>query len=311
MSNTKLLEGRVLRAQSGFFWVETAVGVLECRLRGRLKKERRSSDIAVIGDNVQVRQVALGEGAIEAVHERQSRFSRQQPGPRGQWKEDVLVANLDLICIVFACATPPPNLRMLDRFLVVAEYNEVEPLIIANKIDMVSPEAATALFAPYEQIGYCVCYTSIVTGEGIAKLRDRLTGRISVFAGRSGVGKSSLLNAVHPGLELRTGEVSEALNKGRHTTVVAELLPLTDAPDSGYVADTPGIKELAGWQIPDDELAWCFREFRPWLDDCEFNDCTHVHEPGCAVKAAVAAGDITEQRYDSYVRQLLNLDARE
>ncbi len=303
------LRGIVLRAQSGFFWVQTEAGVLECRLRGRLKKERRSSDIAVIGDEVEVRQVAPGEGAIEAVLERHSRFSRQQPGQRGQWREDVLVANLDQVCVVFAAANPPPNLRMLDRFLVIAEYNEIEAVVIVNKLDLAPPEEMRALFATYEQIGYCVLYASAQTGAGIDTLREQLAQRISVFAGRSGVGKSSLLNAIQPGLELRTGAVSEAVGKGRHTTVVAELIPLV-GPGGGYVADTPGIRELAGWQIPDDELDWCFREFRPFLGDCEFNNCTHLHEPGCAVREAVERGDITAERYDSYMRQLAKVETR-
>jgi ribosome biogenesis GTPase len=303
------MQGRILRAQSGFFWVQTEAGTLECKLRGRLKKERQSADIAVIGDEVEVTQVAPGEGAIEAVMGRKSLFSRQQPGPRGQWKEDVLVANLDQVCIVFSCASPPPNPRMLDRFLVVAEYNEVEPLIVANKVDLVSTEEAIAQFSLYEQIGYSVLHASAKTGEGIGVLRERLAGRISVFAGRSGVGKSSLLNAIDPALERRVGNVSEAINKGRHTTVVAELIPLAWS-DTGYVADTPGIRELANWRIPDEELAWCFPDIRPYLGMCEFNDCTHMHEPGCMVREAVEKGEIAQVRYDSYVRQRLKADNR-
>jgi ribosome biogenesis GTPase len=303
------MQGRILRAQSGFFWVQTEAGVLECKLRGRLKQQRQTSDLAVIGDEVEVTQVAPGEGAIEAVHERRSRFSRQQPGSRGQCREDVLVANLDQVCVVFACAHPPPNLRMLDRFLVVAEYNEIESLIIANKIDLVSPDAARAIFAIYEELGYRVIYVSAESGAGIAALRAELAGRISVFAGRSGVGKSSLLNALQPGLKLRVGEVSEAVDKGRHTTVVAELIAL-EGHDGGYVADTPGIRELASWRIPDDELDWCFPEFRPFLGACEFNNCTHTHEPGCAVREAVAQGNIPPARYDSYLRQRSKTETR-
>ncbi len=298
-----LLHGRVLRAQSGFFQVQTDAGVLTCRLRGRLKKERQQSDIAVIGDAVRVRQVLPGEGAIEEILPRHSRFSRQQPGPRGQWKEDVLVANLDLVCTVFACAHPSPRLRMLDRFLVVAEYNEVTPLIIANKADLLPPAEAVALFADYPAAGYRVLLTSTVTGAGIDELRVALAGQVSVFTGPSGVGKSSLLNALQPGLGLQTGTVSAAVNKGRHTTVVAELHDLHGV-GGGYVADTPGIRELAGWQIPASDLAWCFPELRPYLGDCDFNDCSHTHEPGCAVRAAVDAGRVSAARYDSYVRQL-------
>lgn len=303
------MQGKVLRTQSGFFWVQTSAGILMCKLRGRLKKERHTSDIATVGDDVEVEQTATGEGVIEAVLERHSRFSRKQPGPQGQWKEDILIANLDQVCIVFACANPPFNPRMLDRFLVVAEYNQIEPLIIANKTDLVSREEVDAQFGLYEEIGYPVLKVSARTSEGIAALRERLTGRISVFAGRSGVGKSSLLNSIQPGLALRTGEVSEAVGKGRHITVVAELHAL-DGPGNGYVADTPGIRELATWRIPDEELAWCFPDIRPFLGDCEFNNCTHIHEPGCAVREAVEHGVLSEARYDSYVRQRLKADNR-
>jgi ribosome biogenesis GTPase len=303
------MRGKILRAQSGFFWVQTEAGILECKLRGRLKKERQAAALAVVGDEVEVSQVAPGEGVIEAVLERHSRFSRQQPGPRGQWKEDVLIANLDQVCVVCSCASPPFNPRMLDRFLVVAEYNDIEAVIVANKVDLVSAEEAITLFHVYEEIGYQVLYVSAQSGEGIAALRDRLAGRISVFTGRSGVGKSSLLNAVQPELHLRIGEISEALNKGRHTTVVAELLPL-DNDGASYVADTPGIRELATWRIPDEELAWCFSDIRPYLDACEFSNCTHIHEPGCAVREAVEAGDIAQERYDSYVRQRLKVNTR-
>ncbi len=301
------MRGRVLRAQSGFFQVQTVSGVLECRLRGRLKKEWRGSDIAVIGDEVEVTEVAPGEGAIEAVAERRSRFSRRQPGQRGLWKEDVLIANLDRVFLVFACASPPMNPRLLDRFLVIAEHNEIAAVIVANKVDLVGADTASALFGVYERLGYPVCYVSAERGDGIDALREWLHSRVSIFAGPSGVGKSSILNAMQPGLRLATGGVSEALNKGRHTTVVAELHPL-DGPQGGYVADTPGIRELAAWSIPNDELDWCFVEFRPFLGGCEFNDCSHSHEPGCAVREAVERGEIEAQRYDSYLRQRENAE---
>ncbi len=296
-------EGIILRAQSGFFWVQTAHEVLVCRLRGRLKKERQQSDIAVIGDRVTVQAVAPGEGVIEQIHQRQSSFSRQQPGSRGQWHEDVLIANLDQVLIVMACANPEWNARRLDRFLMIAEHNEVAAIIIANKVDLLEPRAVAALVQPYEAIGYPVIRTSTITGQGIETLRQHVAGRISVFTGVSGVGKSSLLNALQPGLQLAVGAVSSAVNKGRHTTVVAELHPLQMA-GGGYVADTPGIRELSAWRIPDADLAWCFREMRPYLGQCEFNDCTHTHEPGCAIREAVDAGQLHPERYNSYVRIL-------
>ena len=302
------LPGTILRARSGFYSVLTDNGrLVESQLRGLLKKDRQATDLAVIGDRVQVTLLAGGTGVIEQVEPRASKFSRRQPGPRGSWKEDMLVANVDQVLVVFACADPMPHVRMLDRFLVVAEHNEVPAVVVANKIDLVHLDQAHATFDPYERIGYPVHLVSAREGIGVEELADRLTGRTSVVTGPSGVGKSTLLNAIQPGLRIETGDVSEFLHKGRHTTTSAELHPLT-APGNGYVADTPGLRELGLWQIPRNELAWCFPEFEPFLGACGFNDCRHLDEPRCAVRAALAEGRISGGRYDSYRRMLLNED---
>ena len=206
------------------------------------------------------------------------------------------------MAIVFACDRPPPNPRLIDRFLVVAEYNEVPPLIVANKVDLVGTDAARERFGGYERIGYDVLYTSAKAKIGLDELRAKLAGRLSIVTGPSGVGKSTLLNAVQPGLRLETGAVSAAEEgRGKHTTRHAELHPL-EGPAGGYVADTPGIRELGLWQIPQSELASCFPEFREHLGRCAFNDCTHLHEPRCGLRAAVEAGAITSDRYESYRR---------
>jgi ribosome biogenesis GTPase len=296
----------VLRARSGFYTVRLDDGaLLECRLRGRVKQDRGTSDLVVIGDRVAVAALADGDAMIESVEPRRTRFSRRQPGPRGSWKEDMIVANLDQVLIVFACADPMPHLRMVDRFLVVAEHNEVDAVVVANKVDLVGLTDARDLFAGYEAIGYPVHYVSAREGIGVERLADLLVGRVSVVTGPSGVGKSTLLNAIQPGLRIETGEVSGAVHKGRHTTTSAELHPLS-APGGGYVADTPGLRELGLWQVPPEELAWCFPEMRDYLGQCAFNDCRHVSEPRCAVLAAVAAGRISTARHDSYRRLLLN-----
>ncbi|MBA3688169.1 MAG: ribosome small subunit-dependent GTPase A [Chloroflexi bacterium] len=302
------MTGIVLRARSGFYTVRLDDGtLLECRLRGRVKQERGNSDLVVIGDHVAVTSLADGDSMIESVEPRRTRFSRRQPGPRGSWKEDMIVANLDQVLVVFACADPMPHLRMVDRFLVVAEHNQVEAVLVANKADLVGLSAARGLFAAYEGIGYPVHYVSAREGIGVEELADRLVGRVSVVTGPSGVGKSTLLNAIQPGLRIETGAVSETVHKGRHTTTSAELHPLT-APGGGYVADTPGLRELGLWQVPPEELAWCFPEMRDYLGQCAFNDCRHISEPRCAVLAAVEAGRISAARHDSYRRLLLNED---
>jgi len=294
--------GTVVKAQSGFFWVSLEAQTLRCTLRGRLKKSRVPSDIATLGDKVRVTATIPGEGVIEEVLPRQSKLARRAAGSKGLWKEDVIVANLDVVVAVFAVARPEPHLRMLDRYLVTAELNNIHVLIVANKCDLLPRAESEALFQSYMQIGYPVCFTSVKANQGIEELRKQLIGRLSAFSGSSGVGKSSLLNAIQPGLALKTGVVSDTganVGKGRHTTVAAELVPLTRG---GFVADTPGIRELGLWQAPPADLAWGFREFRSLIEQCHFQPCSHLHEPDCAVQEAVKQGSITESRYDSYVR---------
>jgi ribosome biogenesis GTPase len=201
--------------------------------------------------------------------------------------------------IVFACAEPEPHLRMLDRFLVIAEKQQIRPLIVANKVDLVGLEEARALFDRYTELGYTVIYTSAHTGRGVTDLRKALKDRISALAGPSGVGKSSLLNVVQPDLGLRVRAVSESTSKGRHTTQVRELFPLDEG---GYVADTPGIRSLALWDTEPEELDAYFIELRDLVSECQFSDCTHTHEPGCAVREAVEEGEVHPERYASYLR---------
>jgi ribosome biogenesis GTPase / thiamine phosphate phosphatase len=295
---SETLEGLVIRAQSGFLTVKTDAGEYFSRLRGRLKQEAADGDIVAVGDRVTITPNQDGTGTIEDVHERKSVFSRVRSGIKREFRQ-IILANPDQIVAVFACARPEPSLRMLDRFLVIAEKQDIDALIVANKIDLVTKEQAKALFGLYETLGYSVLYTSAHTGEGVDALRDHLQGKISAFAGPSGVGKSSLLNAVQPGLGLHVRAVSEATSKGKHTTHVRELFPLDVG---GYVADTPGIRTLALWDTEPEELDAYFIEMRDLVSDCKFSDCTHTHEPGCAVREAVARGEIAPERYNSYLR---------
>jgi len=307
------LDGLVIKQQSGFFTVATAQGDVVCQLRGRLKEEasrrRRKAEeeptgLCTIGDRVTIEVQADGSGVIDRVQKRRQVLSRSDhAGGRSatqQGREQVIIANADQAVFVFAASHPTPNPRVLDRLLVAAEKGGIPHIhVVCNKIDMVEQAAAEAVFGLYARIGYPVIYTSAMTGQGVDELRALLTGRISVFTGPSGVGKTSLLNAVEPDLGLRVNAVSTATTKGRHTTVHRELFPLTGG---GYVADTPGIRSIGIWDVEPLELEAYFIDIEPHVADCQFADCTHQHEPGCAVRAAVAAGTLDRGRYQSFLR---------
>jgi ribosome biogenesis GTPase len=289
-------KGLIIKAQSGFSTVETGEGLVICQLRGKLKKGKATGDIAAPGDRVLITLLTDGSGVIEEVEERKRAIVRLDPRPQGNYQQ-VLLANPDQAVFVFACAHPTPNLRMLDRFLVIAEKQQVPVLIVANKIDLIKkPEE---IFGIYEPLGYPVIYTSAKSREGVDEFKSRLKGKISAMAGPSGAGKSSLLNAIQPGLGLVVNGISMAIDKGRHTTVVRQLFPLEGG---GYLADTPGWKSLALWDTEPEEIDAYFPELAPLVAKCQFSDCSHQHEPGCAVLEALEAGRINPARYDSYLR---------
>lgn len=297
---SELFTGRIVRAQSGFFSVLPDSGglPLACQLRGRLKQGPRLGDIAALGDRVEATRLPDGSGVIEEILARSSEIVRMDPRPQGEYCQ-VLLANADQAVFVFACANPQPRLRMLDRFLVIAEKQAVPPLIVANKVDLVGQEQAGDMFGIYQQLGYPVLYTSAQRGVGVEALRTALTGKLSALAGPSGAGKSSLLNLIFPGLALQVGEVSKFNQKGTHTTVFRELHAL---PGGGWVADVPGWKSLALWDTEPEEMDAYFPELRGLVADCQFSDCSHTHEPGCAVLAALQAGAIAPERYESFLR---------
>jgi ribosome biogenesis GTPase len=297
--------GLVIRSQSGFYAVETETGILTARLRGRLKRGRATGDLVALGDRVQVSIAEGDEPMIEAVEPRKRALVRRDPRPQGLY-EQVIVANPDQAVFVFACADPAPKLRMLDRFLVIAEAQQIPAVVIANKVDLAGMDAARKLFGYYAEIGYGLLYTSAKEGQGVEELRTVLQGKLSVLAGPSGAGKSTLTNKVQPSLDLRVGEVQQGSGKGKHTTVERQLSKLEVG---GYVADTPGLKALALWDVQPEELDGYFPEMRELIARCEYRDCAHLEEMGCGVRAAVAAGAIHPSRYESY--RTLRLGAKD
>jgi ribosome biogenesis GTPase len=296
---TSTERGIVLQGTGGVWQVRGASGETRAvSLRGRLKKESGDAIKLAVGDDVVLeRDDRDSSWVITEILERRSKLARRAPG--GGRGERVIAANIDQVVVVFAAANPEPHPRMLDRFLVIAEGNDLKARIIINKIDLVDVDATRARFADYTRAGYPLHFTSVKRGDGLEEVRGTLADRVSVLSGPSGVGKSSLMNTLFPGLNLRVGEISESVNKGRHTTVGAMLHPL---PGGGAVVDTPGLREVGMWGLDPAALDVCFPELRPYLDQCRFRDCTHAVEPGCAVRAALEAGEISRARWESYLK---------
>ena len=286
--------GRVLRVHGLSSVIQAEDGsIFECATR-RLLKTLSTEDRHVVaaGDQVAFRPSGAGEGIIERIEPRHGVLSRSIRGRR-----HVLVANVDQALVISSAAEPDIKPHFIDRFLLTAEKAELRPIICVNKIDLVEPSRLMPLVGVYARMGYEVILTSVRESFGIERLRQMLAGRQSVVTGQSGVGKSSLLNAVEPGLGLRVAEVSAETQKGRHTTTTAELLPLSFG---GYVVDTPGIRQFQLWDVVAAEVAGFFRDLRPFVSACRFPNCTHTHEQFCAVKDAVADGWLDMRRYESY-----------
>jgi ribosome biogenesis GTPase / thiamine phosphate phosphatase len=295
--------GRVLRVEglNSFVQDDQTADVYRCATRRLLKSLATDQrHVVAVGDRVWYRPEGKDEGIIERVEPRYGILSRTSRG-----RQHVLVANIDQLVIVGSAAEPKLKPHLIDRFLVTAEHNGIDPLVCINKVDLVDPTALQVLLGVYAQLGYRVLTTSAASGQGIELLRDLLSNRASVVAGQSGVGKSSLLNAIDPSLDLPVQEVSEETEKGRHTTTNASLIPLQSG---GFIVDTPGIRQFALWDVIPEEVAGFFPEMRPFVSMCRYPDCTHEHETGCAVQDAVERGWIDLRRYESYL-QMLHGDA--
>lgn len=280
-----LREGTVVKAYGGHYYVLSGETTYDCHLRGRFRKEKQP---VLVGDEVTWRLVGQGRGVIEHVHPRCTVLLRPP------------VTNVDLALIIFAVKDPDPNTFLLDRFLIQAEFAGVEPAICLNKVDLGAGGVQEVVRA-YGRAGYTVVCTSAREGSGLDDLRALLSEGITVLAGPSGVGKSSLLNALVPGLNLKTGEISRKLGRGRHTTRHVELLPL---PGGGLVADTPGFSSLYLPEMKREDLGEFYPEFAARRANCRFTLCLHFQEPGCAVKKAVEEGEIALFRYENYVQLL-------
>lgn len=299
--------GRVIRARAGLYDVQHDELVLRCTLRGTLKKKHRSetgrrlyADPVAVGDRVIFSQIDHEEGVVEEILPRQTKFSRRYAG-RQEEIEQIIVANAHQVLAVVSARMPPLNFRTLDRFLILAEAGEMIAIICLNKIDLVDIEERDQLMSTleiYEKLDYKVLYTSINIPESIEPLKNILKDKFSVIVGASGVGKSSVLNAIQPNLELPTAEVGEKTRKGRHTTTLVELFTLDIG---GEVADTPGIREVGLWGVDTEYLEYYFPEMEPFIGKCRYNDCAHVKESECAIQDAVESGDIHPERYRSYV----------
>jgi ribosome biogenesis GTPase len=291
--------GVVVRISSGLCEVSSRGQALACSVRGSLTAyDSGYTNVVAVGDDVLFSRINSQQGVIERVQPRRTCLSR--PDVFYGHLRQVIVANVDQLLIVSSLQEPAIWFELIDRYLIAAAYHGLTPIICLNKVDLTANEEEYRRpMEPYLALGHEVLYTSVLTGQGLAELRSILQDSGTVLAGLSGVGKSSLLNGVQPGMQLKTGLISTRHHEGRHTTAQVSLLPLAMG---GYVVDTPGIREFGLWDVSREEVADYFPEISGSARGCHFPGCSHIHEPGCAIKAAVDRGDIAASRYDSYVK---------
>lgn len=311
------MKGIVSRIESKDYYVLFENKEIRCVLRGKLKIEAEwkkdkllYTDLIVVGDIVDFQLLSDGTGIIEEIPERKNYLSRKAPfikgvSEKGRRFEQIIAANVDYTFCVTSVAKPPFNNRVLDRMIVTAESCETIPIIIMNKIDLNKKKKKDFWYDLYTTLGYKVIRTSVITDEGIDEIKKIIKGKTSVFIGHSGVGKSSIMNKLDSRINQKTGEISEAWNKGKHVTVTAQLFQIDD---NTYVIDTPGVREIEPFGISREDITHYFKEIAFFARDCRFNTCTHTHEPDCKVKEALEEGIIPEERYISYLRLVETLE---
>lgn len=313
MPSNRLKHGLVIRSTGSWYDVRDADGghVYQCRLKGKFKiKGLQTSNPLAVGDRVrfEVEDETENMGTVVEIEQRENYIARASVHKTAQ--AHLLAANLDQAVLIVTLDFPRTSMGFIDRFTVSAESFRIPVVIVFNKLDLFDEEGRAGqdeIAAMYEQIGYGTLQTSTVTGDGVDELRATLEGKVTLLSGHSGVGKSSLVNAIAPGLNLRTNEVSTFANKGVHTTTFAEMFEI--GPDT-YLIDTPGIKELGLIDIERAEIGHFFPEMRERLNACRFHNCLHLNEPGCAVLEAVEAGAIAPSRYLSYLSMMEGSDNR-
>ena len=300
---TEFEKGVVLATRGRLFEVITESGnKLKCEVRRKVKSEADATTPVAVGDDVLLSPSHEGSAIIEKVLERRTAFSRPAVGQ--ETIKQVIAANLDKLAIVSSISSPKLKTGLIDRFLISAQKGNLKPVIIFNKLDLPKPKEFETVLAAYKSLGIEIFPTSCESGEGIEDLKKAMRGHKTILVGHSGVGKSSIINQLVPGLDLKTATISKSTNRGKHTTAHIELFEL---PSGGFLADSPGLKVMGIWDVEKAELQYYYPEFEKYNGTCRFKDCAHIHEPDCAVKQALEKGEIEKFRYENYLSILESL----